>query len=178
MLLAEHFGVPVPRRKADRDNLKAEITAAMRRPAATPVKVESSAPAPHRPLTDATDVPRQRAEGETQFAYSIRTATSRDAATRILEGYNLAGLRAIARDENVTVPSGATKSQLVEAIRRALYDRAANSRAIDNMVNGPRGAATPNAPAVPVAPGVRPSGPAPKATMTGADLLAQRRAVR
>jgi len=117
---------------------------------------------------------RPRIEGETDFAYSIRTAPSRDAAVRILNGYNMAGLRAIARDEKVTVPSGATKPQMVDQLTRSLHDRAANSNAIDEMVRGPR-AETPAARTV-TPQGGPAAGPTPKATMTGAELLAQRRA--
>lgn len=70
---------------------------------------------------------------ESDRAYAVRTAPSRDAAQRMLNGYSLAGLRAIAREEDI-VPSG-TKADLLVRLMRVLYDRHADAAAITRMVN-------------------------------------------
>lgn len=72
-----------------------------------------------------------RLDGESDLAYQVRTVTEEGTARRVLDGYSAAGLRAIARDNNVTVRSGATKPQLVEALLDALRRRWRDSRAFD-----------------------------------------------
>ena len=72
-----------------------------------------------------------RLDGESDLAYQVRTVTAEDTARRVLDGYSAGGLRAIARDNNVTVRSGATKPQLVEALLDALRRRWRDSRAFD-----------------------------------------------
>lgn len=120
---------------------------------------------------------RPRMEGETDRAYAIRTAPSRDAALRMLSGHQLAGLRAIAREEGVVTASGDTRTGLIERLMRALHDRHADSVAITDMVNRDR---IPAASVTPAAP--RTNTPATSTsitpTMTGAQLLAARRAAR
>jgi len=76
-------------------------------------------------------VPRR--EGETEMAYSLRNAPSNDAAERLLQGYTLAGLRAAARDNGVSVRAGATKGQLVAALLQALRLRLLDSQAISKI---------------------------------------------
>lgn len=83
----------------------------------------------------ATDADRNRLmpriPGESDLAYQLRNAPSDDYALRVLNGYSVAGLRAIARDENVAVRSGASKPDLVNAImeiRRRWRDSMAVSR--------------------------------------------------
>jgi hypothetical protein len=76
-------------------------------------------------------VPRR--DGETDTAYSLRTAPSDDAAKRLLEGYNAAGLRAIARDNGITVLSSATKRDLVDKLFYALRKALQNSQAIRRL---------------------------------------------
>jgi hypothetical protein len=115
---------------------------------------------------------RPRMEGETDRAYAIRTAPSRDAALRQLQGHQLAGLRAIAREEGVVTASGDTKTGLIERLMRALYDRHADSVAITNMVNRDRAPAPTVAPPRTNTPAT--SGPITP-TMTGAQLIAARR---
>jgi hypothetical protein len=85
---------------------------------------------------------RPRTEGESDRAYAIRTAPSREAAERLLQGNSLAGLRAIAREEGVVTASGDSKTGLVTRLMRALYDRHADSNAITEMVNRDRAPAT------------------------------------
>lgn len=120
---------------------------------------------------------RPRIEGESDRAYEIRTAPSRFAAESLLKGNTLGGLRAFARAEGVVTTSSDTKAGLVERLMRALYDRHADSEAITRMVNRDR---TP----APAAPAAAPRSNTPPAsgpitpTMTGSQLLAQRRAAR
>lgn len=145
---------------------------------------ETAAPAgtgPGRVPVGGTDADRRaarpRQEGESDRAYAIRTAPSRFAAENLLKGNTLAGLRAIARAENVVTASGDTKTALVTRLMRALYDRHADSQAITDMVNRGR-AAAPVAPSTPATP--RTNAPAATGpitpTMTGSQLLAARRA--
>jgi hypothetical protein len=90
---------------------------------------------------------RPRIEGETDQAYEVRTAPSRDAALQMLNGNSAAGLRSIARGEGV-VTSG-TKADLVARLIRVMRDRHEDSAAIERMVNRDRTPATP--PTSPVA---------------------------
>lgn len=85
---------------------------------------------------------RPRLENETDQAYEIRTAPTRDAALRLLNGHQAAGLRSMARREGI-VTSG-SKADLVARLIRVMRDRHEDSAAIDRMVNGDR---TPAAPA-------------------------------
>jgi hypothetical protein len=128
---------------------------------------------------------RPRIEGETDFAYNLRNSPSRDTATRTLNGYSAAGLRAIARDEGITVGSRATKDDLVRAIRRQLYDRHADAAAMEAMVNedrqaiGRRNSQAPGSVSAATVTQPRtntPTGRAAVPTLTGTQLLAQRRA--
>lgn len=93
---------------------------------------------PGRPRVGATDAEREaarpRMEGESDFAYSLRTAPGREAARRILNGYDKAGLRAIARDEGVPNQARDTKGDLVNRLLRVLHDRDADARATERMV--------------------------------------------
>lgn len=91
---------------------------------------------------------RPRLEGESDRAYEIRTAPTREAALSILNGHQVAGLRSIARDEGI-VTSG-SKAQLVARLIRVLRDRHEDNAAIERMVNADR-PATATAP-VPQAP--------------------------
>lgn len=114
---------------------------------------------------------RPRREGESDLSYSLRTAPSDFAAEQILKGYDSAGLRAIARQEGVTVPSGAGKADLVAAIMR-IRSRDRDSQAIDRMTGS-----TPARPAATPAPATTPNitpGQA-RRTITGGQLLAERR---
>jgi hypothetical protein len=81
-----------------------------------------------------TDAQREafapRLEGESDLAYQVRTVPEEDTARRVLDGYSTAGLRAIARDNNVPVRSGATKPQLVEALLDQLRRRWRDSQAM------------------------------------------------
>lgn len=73
---------------------------------------------------------------ESDRAYEVRTAPSRDAALAILNGNSLAGLRNIARGEGV-VPGG-TKGDLVARLIRIMRDRHEDGAAIERMVNRDR----------------------------------------
>jgi hypothetical protein len=77
---------------------------------------------------------RPRREGETDLAYSVRNAPSDFAAENILKGYNLPGLRAVARAEGVTVPAGATKPQIVSLLLDAMRRRDRDARAVGQRV--------------------------------------------
>lgn len=79
--------------------------------------------------------PRLEIDGkpESDRAYEIRTAPTRDAALRILNGHQAAGLRNFARDEGL-VTSG-TKKDLVARLIRVLRDRYEDSQAISRMTN-------------------------------------------
>jgi hypothetical protein len=117
---------------------------------------------------------RPRMEGETDRAYDVRTSVDRASALRKLTGHDKAGLRAIARDEGVVSSSSDTKAALVERLMRVMYDRHADSAAITRMVNrdrtpavGPVTTPRENTPA---------TGGSITPTMTGSQLLAQRRA--
>lgn len=158
----------------DRDAARKAIVAAIRAPV-------GPGPVP----LGATDADRAhirpRIEGESDLGYSLRTAPSDFAAEQILAGHSVAGLRAIARDEKVSVASKATKPQLIEALlmrRRRFHD----AEAIYRM--GREGMTRTQAPehvsAATVTPPRTntPAGPAPAATLTGSQLLAQRRAAR
>lgn len=82
---------------------------------------------------------RPRIEGETDRAYEVRTAPTREAALSILNGNQAAGLRAIARAEGI-VTSG-SKADLVARLIRVMRDRHEDSAAIERMVNRDRPAA-------------------------------------
>lgn len=161
----------------DRDAARKAIVAAVR----LPDRPVGPGPVP----VGATDVDRTRIrprlEGESDLGYSLRTAPSDFAAEQILAGHSAAGLRAIARDEKVSVTSKATKPQLIEALlmrRRHFHD----AEAIYRM--GREGMTRTQAPehvsAATVTPPRTntPAGPTPAATLTGSQLLAQRRAAR
>lgn len=145
-----------------------------RRPAA------SGGTGPGSVAIGATDADRRaarpRMEGETDRAYAVRTAPSRDAALRMLNSHQLAGLRAIARDEKV-VTSG-SKADLIARLIRVMRDRHEDSDAITRMVNRDRPT---QPPAVTVTP-PRTNAPATTGpitpTMTGSQLIAARRALQ
>lgn len=66
-----------------------------------------------------------RREGELSAMHDIRIAPSDDAAERLLNGYSVSGLRALARDAGFSPPSGASKAQLVDLLmgpRRRYWD--------------------------------------------------------
>ena len=88
---------------------------------------------------------RPRKEGETDRAYDVRTSVDRASALRKLDGHNVAGLRAIARDEGL--PDAGTKADLLARLMRVMYDRHADIAAIDRVVNRDR---EPQRPAAPV----------------------------
>lgn len=73
---------------------------------------------------------------ESDRAYEVRTAPTREAALSILNGNQVGGLRAIARAEGV-VTSG-SKADLVARLIRVMRDRHADSEAITAMVNRDR----------------------------------------
>lgn len=124
----------------------------------------------------ATDADRQaarpRKEGESDQAYAVRTAPTREAALSLLNGHQAAGLRAIARAEGV-VTSG-SKADLVARLIRVMRDRHEDSDAITRMVNRASGTAAPETVTSP-----RTNAPATSGsitpTMTGSQLLAARR---
>lgn len=160
---------------AEQDRLSGTGRYARTAPAARPAGVGPGAVAIGATDTDRRAA-RPRMEGESDRAYEIRTAPSRFAAETLLKGRTLGGLRAFARAEGVVTTSSDSKTGLVERLMRALYDRHADSEAITRMVNRDR---TP-APAVPAAPrsNTPPASGPITPTMTGSQLLAQRRASR
>lgn len=123
---------------------------------------------------------RPRMEGESDRAYEVRTAPSRDAALRILQGNSAAGLRSIARGEGV-VTSG-SKADLVARLIRVMRDRHEDSAAIERMVNRDRQTQPPATVTAATTAPPRTNAPASTGpitpTMTGAQLLAARRAAR
>jgi preprotein translocase subunit YajC len=66
---------------------------------------------------------RPRLPGETDRAYDIRTSVNRESARRKLIGFDSAALRAIARDEGVETSSSDTKTDLLDRLVAAMYDR-------------------------------------------------------
>jgi hypothetical protein len=126
--------------------------------------------------------PAQR-EDESDWAYSIRTAASRDIARGLLNLLNKDGLRRKAQAEGIVSTARDSKDDLVARLLRVLHDRTADAAAIDRVVSGRTAArsaevraqvsATANPPRTNA-----PAGPAPRPTMTGSQLLAQRRAAR
>lgn len=133
---------------------------------------------PGRVAVGGTDADRRaaapRMEGETDRAYAVRTAPTREAALSLLNGHQAAGLRAIAREEGV-VTSG-SKADLVARLMRVMRDRHADSQAITDMVNRDQQVRPPAAVTVATPRTNAPvrSGPITP-TMTGSQLLAQRK---
>ena len=134
----------LPLRPRDPDRLRANAPFIARQQAEWDAAMErrrSSSTGPGAVAVGATDADRRAArprleisgQPESDRAYEIRTAPSRDAALRLLNGHQLAGLRAFARAEGV-VTSG-TKKDLVARLIRVLRDRHEDSTAITRMVN-------------------------------------------
>ena len=71
-----------------------------------------------------------RREGETDGMYQVRVAPNDDAAERLLNGYTLAGLKAMARDAGIPGAASMSKTALVQALmgpRRRYWDSIALS---------------------------------------------------
>lgn len=98
-------------------------------PAAAPGRTVH--PAPFNPAAAAGAALPPRREGEGDAMYSIRSAVSDSAAETLLRGYSVAGLKAMARNAGIPVPSGATKDSLIAALmlpRRRYWDSVAVER--------------------------------------------------